>query len=98
MTLRDLCEPLFQELCRLNRLTRKGGGSSAQLDHDIARIRSIFERMKAAASADVSLVNQYHLIKPALVYFVDFMMSESKLAYAGEWRSMEEEEYGTLVG
>ena len=98
MTLQELCEPIFQEICRLNRLARKGGGSAAELGRDMARVRSVFEEMKSRASGDVGLLNQYMEVEKPLVYFVDFMLSESKLPWAGEWPWLEQEKYQELVG
>ena len=98
MTLSDLCEPLFQEVCRINRMARKGGGADYDLGRTAAEFRTIFEKMKTTANADVSLSSQYHAVEKPLVYFADFMISESKLPWASNWHWMEEEMFGELVG
>ncbi len=98
ITLQELCEPVFQEICRLNRLVRKGGGSAADLPRIIATIRSLFEKTRGAASEDVGVLNQYIEVEKPLVYFVDFMISESALPWASEWPSLEQEKFGELVG
>lgn len=83
MTLLELCEPLFLYMCRLNRSARKGG------THEYNRVRSevdaIFDQMKARAATEPRLVGQYPKIERVLIFFVDSMVSESKLPFAREW-------------
>ncbi|HUT32684.1 MAG TPA: DotU family type IV/VI secretion system protein [Planctomycetota bacterium] len=83
MTLLELCEPLFLYVCRLNRSARKGG------THEFNRVRgevdAILEQMKARAAAEPRLVGQYPKIERVLIFFVDSMISESKLAFARDW-------------
>lgn len=98
MSVQEVCEPLFHEMCRLNRLARKGGGSGTEMNRVRAQIRAIFDEMKASAAADVGLSNQYAEAEKPLVYFVDFMISESAFPWANEWPPFEEEVYGELVG
>jgi type IV/VI secretion system ImpK/VasF family protein len=82
MTLIELCEPLFQYICRLNRSARKGGSFDiAVLRHEIT---ALFERMKAQA-AEARLVDPYEKMEMPLLFFVDSMIAESKLPLAGEW-------------
>ena len=82
MTLFEVCEPLFQYVCRLNRSARKGGGN------DMAVVRQelagLFDRMKAQAM-ESKLVDQYERVDMPLLFFVDSMIAESKLAFSGEW-------------
>ncbi len=83
MTLLELCEPLFLYICRLNRSARKGG------THEYNRVRSeveaIFEQMKARSATEPRLAGQYPKIERVLIFFVDSMISESKLPFAREW-------------
>ncbi len=83
VNLLDLCEPLFQAICRLNRMGRKGSSS----DYSVARseIESIFEKMGSAAKRDPSLGEQYRQVEMPLIFFVDSMISESTLPFAPEW-------------
>jgi type IV/VI secretion system ImpK/VasF family protein len=112
MTLLQLTEPLFQYMCRLNRLARRSGSPKAgsdttfvalsqaaqsaaplvpargaNLDYTVARseIKAVFEDMAAKASAEVRLSQQYRKIELPLLFFVDSMISESKLSFASEW-------------
>jgi type IV/VI secretion system ImpK/VasF family protein len=83
MTLLELCEPLFLYVCRLNRSARKGG------THDYNRVRAevnaIFEQMRARAATEPRLVGQYPKIERVLIFFVDSLISESRLPFAREW-------------
>jgi type IV/VI secretion system ImpK/VasF family protein len=114
MTLLQLTEPVFQYMCRLNRLARRGGSPKAassdtsfvalsreaaqsaaplvpargaNLDYTVARseIKAVFEDMAAKAAAEVRLSQQYRKIELPLIFFVDSMISESKLSFASEW-------------
>jgi type VI protein secretion system component VasF len=86
MTPLELCEPLLQYMCRLNRSARKGGNPEA------SRVRSeidaLFDQMRSKASADATLAVHYELIELPLLFFVDFMVKESELSFAGEWHEL----------
>ncbi|MEO7701864.1 MAG: DotU family type IV/VI secretion system protein [Opitutus sp.] len=77
------CEPLFQAVCRLNRMGRKG----TSIDYVVARaeIVDLFEKLSSRASADIALGEQYRKVELALIFFVDSMIAESALPFAQEW-------------
>ncbi len=83
MTLLELCEPLFQHVCRLNRLAR----SSCTLEMDQVRneIKRIFEVIRAESLNNAELTGQYEKIELPLIFFVDFVIKESKLTFAYDW-------------
>jgi type VI protein secretion system component VasF len=83
MTLLELCEPLFQYVCRLNRLARSG--SALEMDQVRNDIKKIFEEMKAEALNIAALTSQYEKIELPLLFFVDFTIKESKLTFAYDW-------------
>src|SRR5437762_1337760 len=113
MTLLQLTEPLFQYICRLNRVARRGAGGkpagdttfisltraaaasaspalparAANLDYSVARseIKALLEDIMPKAATDLRLTQQARKIELPLVFFVDSMISESKLSFAGEW-------------
>ncbi len=113
MTLLQLTEPLFQYICRLNRIARRGSGQKsggdttfvtltreaaaaaapvvpargANLDYTVARseIKALFEDMMSRAAADLRLSMQARKIELPLIFFVDSMIAESRLPFAGEW-------------
>ena len=83
MTLLELCEPLFQYMCRLNRLARSG--SDLEMDQVRNDIKKIFEAMKAESLNIPALTSQYEKIELPLLFFVDFTIKESKLMFAYDW-------------
>jgi type IV/VI secretion system ImpK/VasF family protein len=95
MTLLELCEPLCQYICRLNRSGRKGGS------YEPARVRSeiqaLFDEMRSKSAADASLVSQYEKVEMPLIFFVDFMIKESALPFARQWQELDFE-HNELAG
>jgi type VI secretion system protein ImpK len=113
MTLLELTEPIFQYVCRLNRVARRGTGTKregdttfvaltraaaasgapavpargANLDYTVARseTKALFEDMMAKAATDLRLSQQARKVELPLLFFVDSMVSESKLPFAAEW-------------
>jgi type VI secretion system protein ImpK len=106
MTLLQLTEPIFQYVCRLNRLSRHSGGPrvgdtttflnkggaavpirGASLDYAVVRaeIKALFEDMIAKAGSDIRLSQQARKVELPLIFFVDSMISESKLPFAAQW-------------
>ncbi len=79
----DLCEPLFQAVCRLNRMGRKG----SSIDYSLARaeISDLFEKLTNSARSDIGLSEQYRKVELPLIFFVDSMIVESALPFAAQW-------------
>jgi type VI protein secretion system component VasF len=77
MTLVEICEPLLQYVCRLNRLGRKGG----RADFGVCRgeIKAIFADMRAKAEATPGMVGPYNDVELVLIFFVDSMILNSAL-------------------
>ncbi len=100
MTLLELCEPLCQYVCRLNRSARKG----ATIEHVRVRadIEGMFAEALSKAAADPTLVGQMDKDKGKmeliLAFFVDFMIKESKLPFAAEWNEIAADKYNELAG
>jgi type VI protein secretion system component VasF len=82
--LSELCEPLFQYICRLNRSARKGG--SYELAQVQSELKHIFAEMRSHAAPNPLLLDQFEKIEIVLMFFVDFMIKESALRFAGEWK------------
>ncbi len=74
MTLVELCEPLFQYICRLSRSTRKG--IRIELTTVRSEVKAILADIKAKAGLDRNLVAQFDKIELVLLFFVDFMVRE----------------------
>jgi len=83
MTLLELCEPLFQYVCRLRRSARMG--RTMGMDEVRNDVIKIFNEMKAATSIHPELVTQYEKVELPLVFFADFMIKESDLPFADDW-------------
>ena len=83
MTLLELCEPLFQYVCRLRRSARMG----CTLEMDMVRndVKRTFGEIKANASSSVELITQYDKVELPLIFFIDFMIKESSLSFASDW-------------
>ena len=74
-TLLDLCEPLFQYICRLNRSARKGG------NYELAQVQSEIKALLAdarAKSVGANLSEQFEKTELVLMFFCDFMIKESR--------------------
>jgi len=83
MTLLELCEPLFQYVCRLRRSARM----DCVLEMDQVRndIKRIFSEIRANASTSADLTVQYEKVELPLIFYFDFMVKESSLSFASEW-------------
>ncbi len=77
MTLVEICEPVFQYVCRLNRVGRKGG----RVDYGTVRaeLKAIFADMKSKADGAGPLSGAYAEVEQVLVFFADSMILNSKL-------------------
>lgn len=83
MALSELCEPVFQYVCRLNRSARKGVGFEPSAVR--ADIRQLLADLRAGAQKDPALARNYDEVELGLIYFVDAMIEESGLPFAKEW-------------
>lgn len=83
MNLLDLCEPLFQEIARLNRGGRKGG----QLEFLTVRaeVKALLDDVQSRGASDPRLKSQAKAVELPLIFFVDSMIAESALPFAAEW-------------
>lgn len=89
MNLPELCEPLFQYICRLNRSARKG--VRAEPGQVRAEIKQLFADMRSRAGADRGLSVQYERVELPLMFFVDFMVKECGGALGREWKDLAHE-------
>jgi type VI protein secretion system component VasF len=92
MTLVEICEPLLQYVCRLNRLGRKGGRGEFGVVR--SEIKAIFAEMRAKADATPGMTGPYNDIELVLMFFVDSMILNSKLGSAWKPLSAERGELG----
>lgn len=92
MKLVELCEPLFQNICRLNRLARSGADLPASQIR--SEIKSILEQMRTTAAETPGLLAKYEMtegrdgkrgIELVMIFFADSMIRDSKLECARGW-------------
>ena len=86
MNLLKLCEPIFQEVCLLNRIARTGHAYSS-CEALRASILAIFSQVDARSLEEISLREQFAKVHLPLLFFVDSMISESRLPIASEWNA-----------
>ncbi|HVS70477.1 MAG TPA: DotU family type IV/VI secretion system protein [Phycisphaerae bacterium] len=85
LSLLDICEPLFQYICRLNRSARKGG------NYDLAQVQSEVRTLLSQARNQALAANHaeaWEKIELVLIFFCDFMIKESSLPWAREWKEL----------
>jgi type VI protein secretion system component VasF len=84
MTPLQLCEPLFNKVCLLNRMGRKGG---ANISYEQLRgeVETLFSELQKRAEADPGLRAQWAKLEMPLIFFVDSMIAESGLPVAAAW-------------
>lgn len=75
MTLVEVCEPIFQYICRINRLGRKGG--RLDLGTTRAEVKAIFADMRGRAEK-ANLLVAYNDIELVLIFFVDSMILNTR--------------------
>lgn len=90
MTLVELCEPLFQYVCRLNRSARKGASIAQGTVR--AELQALFSQMRDKSQQTPGLGDQFERVRLPLVYFCDFMIKESTLPFSKKWQEMAFEE------
>lgn len=83
MNLSELCEPVFQYVCRLNR----GGRQGVKDDIDLVRaeVNQLVSARKAAAAAEPRLDEQFERVRQPLIYFVDSMIAGGRSSIAKAW-------------
>ncbi|MEO1321358.1 MAG: DotU family type IV/VI secretion system protein [Pseudomonadota bacterium] len=86
MKLLSACEPVLLYMCGLNRSVRKG----AQFDADSVRaeVLSRLAEARARCAAEAGLARRFDRVELALIYFVDYIIKESELPWAHDWREL----------
>lgn len=90
MTLLELCEPIFQYVCRLNRSQKRGVGL------DMGQVRSELKAMladiKLRADTTSGMGEQFAKVRLPLVFFIDSMIRSSNLSFARSWQDLAADE------
>lgn len=82
----EFCEPVFQYVCRLNRLARKGGHVAA--DEVRSQLKALLTDARAKAQQQPGMGAQFEKVELPLIFFCDSMIRESKLSFAGKWQDL----------
>jgi type VI protein secretion system component VasF len=85
VTLFDLYEPLFQYICILNRIARKGSNEAIELATLRPEIIALLEGINKRAQAEPLLALQAGKLEMPITFFVDSIIAESNLRCAGQW-------------
>ncbi len=78
-----LCEPVFQYICKVNKIARNGG----QLDYHVIRgeVTDLLEKVDKAAGADSRLNKLYDRIRVPIIIFIDESIVNSGINSAEDW-------------
>lgn len=87
MTLLELCEPLFQYVCRLRRAGVGGVGQSLDASQVRTEIDELFAAMRTKADAN-RLTEDFAQAELPLMCFVDDAARGSGLPMASRWKSL----------
>lgn len=90
MTLLEACEPFFQYACRLNRAARKGALPPEEQVR--GEIKEQIAAARSRAAAEPALADSFEQIEKILLYFIDYLVRESRLPYARQWRDLAAEQ------
>jgi len=83
MNLIELCEPLFNYVCRLNRLARSG--QPADFDLVRADIKELLAKASEASHESAALAEQFKKVELSLIFFIDSVIAESALSFTANW-------------
>jgi type VI secretion system protein ImpK len=86
MRLLEICDPLFQYICRLKRLGHSG--RPVECDQVRVEIKKIFKSTKEQASKFPELDDQYQKVELPLVFFVDSMLKGKQIYLTPPWSEL----------
>ena len=96
MSLVEASEPLFQYMCRLNRSARKG--APLDLMQVRSEVKALLQDCKARAMPTLKAGSgEWDKTEIILVYFIDFMIKQSKVPWARDWKELAHER-GQMAG
>lgn len=94
MTLVDLCEPVFQYVCRVCRSARKG--VSPEMSHVRSELQQTLADVKTRCAAG-GLGEQFGKVEVVLLGFADSMFQQSKLTWASGWKALAPDKGGQMM-
>jgi type VI secretion system protein ImpK len=94
MTPVDLCEPLFQYVCRVNRSARKGVVYAKEQVR--AEVKALMDEIRDRVAGDPPLAAQFDPARGKLLTvlkcYVDFTIRNSSLSFASKWQDLSQED------
>ena len=100
MTPLQASEPLLQYICRLNRWARRGGSFDVSVVR--SQINELFDKIEQDVADVPGLAEHFEYgrgqLGLVLMFFVDFMIRESKLPFAAEWSDLAIERHDEPAG
>jgi type IV/VI secretion system ImpK/VasF family protein len=98
MKLLELYEALFQYVCRLNRAAKTQ--SHPEFGRVRQELKALLEEINRSAATDVALLKQVQKLERPMVFFVDNLISTSRLKFASQWENnrLAKEVYNDLAG
>jgi len=85
VTLLDLYEPLFQYVCILNRMARKGSPEGIDYGEIRSTVLRLLATIKQQGQTDQLLSLQVKKLDMPITFFIDSIIAESGLQCADEW-------------
>lgn len=86
MTLAELCAPVFDTLCRLHRLARRG--ASLELTQVRQQIEKTFTHIHEQALGNQQLADQFSKVELPLMFFVDYLIKEGPFPFRDQWQEL----------
>lgn len=86
MTLAEICEPIFQYICKFNRMSRRGGRQDLGVVK--GEVRALLAQCRQAAENTPGLATSWPTAELVLTFFVDSMILNSRLGQEGGWKPM----------
>jgi type VI protein secretion system component VasF len=94
MSLMELCEPVFLEICRVNRQMRQPDrGGPLEPVKVRADFRRTLEEARSRAGGQLGMDSQFAKVEPALVALMDDVVKTGPVSWRQDWKSMYEESF-----
>jgi len=85
MKLLDLYEELFQYVCLLNRMSMAKPEAQREYARVRADVKGLIEDITRNTAADVRLAGQARRLEMPVIFFIDNVISTSRLKFAAQW-------------
>ena len=86
MKLLQICEPLFQYICRLKRLGRTG--NAIETEQVRLEVKNLFKEMRQKSLESGQTAALYEQVELPLTFFVDYMIKENQFGLTSPWHEL----------